>query len=63
MSLTKLSLDGINLIIPGQGGFGNDIPAGDGKPLTFFYSVWLDRVSYSRILNFTGTDTVVLLPT
>jgi len=32
MSLTKLPLDGNNLIIPGQGEFGiSDIPAGDGK--------------------------------
>jgi hypothetical protein len=32
MSLTKLSLAGINLFIPGQGEFGNsDIPAGYRK--------------------------------
>ncbi len=33
MSLTKLSLAGKNLNIPGQGEFGCDIPAGDGKTL------------------------------
>jgi hypothetical protein len=31
MSLTKLSLAGNSLIIPGQGQFSCDIPAGDGK--------------------------------
>jgi hypothetical protein len=44
MSLTKLSLVGNNLIIPGQGEFGySDIPAGVGK---IFYSVggrWSQR--------------------
>jgi hypothetical protein len=35
MSLTKLSLAGKNLIIPGQGEFG----LGTGKSITFFYSV------------------------
>ncbi len=41
MSLTKLSLAGKNLIIPGQGEFGyTDIPAGDGKIANpFSYSV------------------------
>jgi hypothetical protein len=41
MSLTKLSLAGNNLIIPRQGDFRefSDIPAGNGKPLSFFYSV------------------------
>jgi hypothetical protein len=41
MSLTKLSLAGNNLSIPGQGEFGKRCPAaGDAKkPLTFFYSV------------------------
>ncbi len=39
MSLTKLSLAGNYLIIPGQGEFMvSDIPAGNGKSLTFFYS-------------------------
>jgi hypothetical protein len=39
MSLTKLSLAGTNLIIPGQGEFGiSDIPAGDGKTCNLFYS-------------------------
>jgi hypothetical protein len=37
MSLTKLFLAGNNLIIPGQGKFG-DIPAGDGKIFNIFYS-------------------------
>jgi hypothetical protein len=36
MSLTKLSLAGINLIIPGQGEFGSDIPAGHGKIVKLF---------------------------
>jgi hypothetical protein len=41
ISLTKLSLVGNNLINPDQGEFtvGSDIPAGDGKIVTFFYSV------------------------
>jgi hypothetical protein len=39
MSLTKLSLDGSNLIIPGRGSFVSDIPAGDGKIINLFYSV------------------------
>jgi hypothetical protein len=34
MSLTKLSLAGNNLIIPGQREF--DIPAGDGKTANLF---------------------------
>jgi hypothetical protein len=38
MSLTKLSLAGNNLIIPGQGELVSDIPAGTGK-LIAFYSV------------------------
>jgi hypothetical protein len=38
MSLTKLYLDGNNLIIPGQGEF---IPAGDGKTDT----VVMDTIS------------------
>jgi hypothetical protein len=37
MSLTKLSLAGNILIIPGPGRvWVSDIPAGDGKTLTFF---------------------------
>ncbi len=39
MSLTKLSLAGKNLIIPGQGEFGQWHPPGDGKIDKFFYSV------------------------
>jgi hypothetical protein len=40
MSLTKLSLAGNNLIIPGQEEFDySDIPAGDGKNDNLFYSV------------------------
>ncbi len=40
MSLTKLSLAGNNLIIPGQGEFGKcDIPPGEGKIANLFYSV------------------------
>ncbi len=41
MSLTKLSLGGNNLIIPGQWEFGtvSDIPAEDGKIANLFYSV------------------------
>jgi hypothetical protein len=35
MSLPKLSVAGNNYIIPGQG----EIPAGDGKIGTLFYSV------------------------
>jgi hypothetical protein len=31
MSLTKLSLAGNNLIVPGHGDIDNDIPAGEGK--------------------------------
>jgi hypothetical protein len=38
MSLTKLSLARNNLLIPGQGEFGSDIPQGDGKIANFFYS-------------------------
>jgi hypothetical protein len=37
MSLTKLSLAGNNLIIPGQREFGySDIPSGDGKTVHLF---------------------------
>jgi hypothetical protein len=40
MSLTKFSLVEKNLIIPGHGeSLISDIPAGEGKSLTFFYSV------------------------
>ena len=39
MSLTKLSLAGNNLIIPGQGEFVSEIPAGDRKIIDLFYSV------------------------
>jgi hypothetical protein len=41
MSLTKLSLAGINLTIPGQGEFGmvSSIPSGDGKIDNLFYGV------------------------
>jgi hypothetical protein len=41
MSLAELSLAGNNLIIPGQGEFGSDIPAGDGKIDNLFYSVFV----------------------
>jgi hypothetical protein len=40
MSTTKLSLIGNNLILPGQGDFVGDIPAGDGKIDNLFYSVF-----------------------
>jgi hypothetical protein len=36
MSLTKLSLAGTYLNIPGQGKFGKCIPAGDGKTASLF---------------------------
>ncbi len=39
MLLDKHYLAGNNLIIPGQGGFGCNIPAGDGKIADLFYSV------------------------
>jgi hypothetical protein len=39
MSLTKPSLAGNNLIIPGQGEFGSDIPAGDGKIDNLFFTI------------------------
>ncbi len=39
MSLTKLSLEGNNLTIPGQGELVIDIAAGDGKIASLFYSV------------------------
>ncbi len=39
MSLTNLPLAGNNLIIPGQGEFG-DIPAEDGKINNLFYSIY-----------------------
>jgi hypothetical protein len=42
MSLTKLSLAGKSLIIPGQGEFG-DIPAGDMKTASLFYSASSSR--------------------
>jgi hypothetical protein len=42
MSFTKLSLAGNNLIIPGAAreSLVSDIPAGDGKIVNLFYSVW-----------------------
>jgi hypothetical protein len=40
MSLTKLSLAGKNLIIPGQGKFGQWHPAWNGKIDNLFYSVY-----------------------
>jgi hypothetical protein len=42
-SLTKLSLAGNNLIIPGQGELVNDIPAWDGK----LASLFLQYTSYN----------------
>jgi hypothetical protein len=39
MSPTKLSLTGNNLIIPARESLISDILAGDGNPLTIFYSV------------------------
>ncbi len=36
MSLTKLSLAGNNLTIPGQGEYGSDISVGDGKISNIF---------------------------
>jgi hypothetical protein len=39
VTITKLSLAGNNLIIPGQGELVSDIPAGDGKIVNLFYSV------------------------
>jgi hypothetical protein len=39
MSLTKLSLAGKNLIIPGQRKFGKWHPGWDGKTANIFYSV------------------------
>jgi hypothetical protein len=53
MSLTKLSLAGNTLVIPGQGEFGSDSPAGDGKNDNIFYSVpflGTAEFSASRIL-------------
>jgi hypothetical protein len=45
MWLTKLSLAGNNLIIPGQGELLSDIPAGDGKTGNLFLPC---SYSYSR---------------
>jgi hypothetical protein len=40
MSLTKLSLDGNNLIIPGQReSLVSDIPAGDGKIINLLFII------------------------
>ncbi len=41
MPLTKLSLAGNNLIIPGTKSLVSDIPAGDGKDENLFYRVYL----------------------
>jgi hypothetical protein len=50
MSLTKLSRAGNNF--PARKSFISDIPAGDGKTATFFYSVSLSgSVCYHRIGN------------
>ncbi len=38
----QIPLAGNNLIIPGQGDFFSDFPAGNGKLITFFYSVSSD---------------------
>ncbi len=40
MSLTKLSMAGINSIIPGQRGLVSDIQAGNGKNDNLFYSAY-----------------------
>ncbi len=40
MQLIKISLAGNNLIIPGQGGFVKEHPAGGGKIANLFYSVY-----------------------
>ncbi len=51
MSLTKLSLARNTLIIPGQGEFDSDIPAGDGKNDNIFYSVaFLGTAEFSASL-------------
>ncbi len=54
MSLTKLSLAGNNL--PARESLVSDIPAGDGKWLTFFYSVTFYSV-FRRSLVIFGLNT------
>jgi hypothetical protein len=53
MSQTKVSLTGINLNIPGQGEFGSNILAGDGKIVNLFtvYHLKKMRNISVRILN------------
>jgi hypothetical protein len=41
MSLTKLSLAGNNLIIPGQEELGSDLLAGDRKNYNLFFTVYV----------------------
>ncbi len=54
MSLTKLSLTGNNLIIPGQGEFGSDIPAwGRENRYPYIYSVGMKKISDMEETPFT----------
>jgi hypothetical protein len=57
MSLTKLSLGGN---IPAQVEFFSDMPAGDGKIVKLFYSVWFGYIF--QLLRDWGDD-YYLLPT
>jgi hypothetical protein len=61
MSLTKLSLAGNNLIIPGRESLVSVIPAGNGKPLTFFYSVKGLQKKAARLLTLTNCIPFYLL--
>ncbi len=55
MSLTKLSLAGNNLIIPGQREFGfSDIPAGDGNIANHFFTVYSTMYSMYLLLGNTA---------
>jgi hypothetical protein len=50
LSLTKFSLEGNNLIIPGQGKFGySDIPAGDGEIANLFLQCTDDSTFFANL--------------
>jgi hypothetical protein len=54
----QLSLGGNNLIIPSRESLVSDIQAGDGRSLTFFYSVFYVYVNLSAIRSMTSKTSI-----
>jgi hypothetical protein len=63
MSLAKLSLAGNNFIIPGQGSLVSDIPAGNGKSITFFLqcSVINSLVQHAIASTYKGSAKLIFI--